>query len=85
VQSDAERTIMKRTILALITAVVLGFPLGGIVAMLLTPVFWRLESVLHVELAGHSGPSYWLILVIMAVTASVIFFLFRRALSSPRG
>jgi len=73
---------MKRTVIALLVAVVAGVPLGGIVAMLLTPVFWRLEPILHVELAGHSGPSDWLMLVIMAVTACVIFFLFRRALSS---
>jgi ABC-type antimicrobial peptide transport system permease subunit len=76
---------MKKTMIALLVAVVAGFPLGWIVAMLLTPVFWWLESILHVELAGHSGPSDWLMLVIMAVTTCVIFFLFRRALSSPRG
>jgi ABC-type antimicrobial peptide transport system permease subunit len=75
---------MKRTILAAVAAVVVGFPLGGIVAFLLTPVFWRLEPILHVELAGHSGPSDWLILVIMAVTACVLFFLFRRAFSPHR-
>ena len=66
-------------------AVVAGFPVGWFVAMMLTPVFWRLESILHVELAGHSGPSDWLIFVIMAVTVGVIFFLFRRVLSPPRG
>ena len=76
---------MKKTMIALLVAVVAGFPLGWIVAMLLTPVFWRLEPILHVELAGHSGPSDWLMLVIMAVTVCVIFFLFRRVLSPPRG
>jgi ABC-type antimicrobial peptide transport system permease subunit len=75
---------MKRTLIALLVALVAGFPLGWFVAMLLTPVFWWLESILHVELAGHSGPSDWLMFVIMALTTCVIFFLFRRALSSPR-
>lgn len=83
-QTDAGHELMKRTIVALLAAVVAAFPLGWIVAMLLTPVFWRLEPILHVELAGHSGPSDWLMLVIMAVTACVLFFLFRRAISSPR-
>lgn len=76
---------MKRTILAAVAAVVVGFPLGGIVAFLLTPVFWRLEPILHVELAGHSGPSDWLMLAIIAVTVCGLFFLFRRGFSPPRG
>jgi ABC-type antimicrobial peptide transport system permease subunit len=83
-QANAGRGIVKRTLIPLLVAVVAGVPLGGIVAMLLTPVFWRLEPVLHVELAGHSGPSDWLILVIMAVTAGMIFLLVRRVLSSRR-
>jgi hypothetical protein len=47
---------MKKTLIALLVAVVAGLPVGWFVAMLLTPVFWRLESILQVELAGHSGP-----------------------------
>jgi hypothetical protein len=69
---------MKRIVVTALAAVVLGFPLGWIVAMLLTPVFWKLEPILHMELAGHSGPSDWLVLVIIAVTAAVLFFLFRQ-------
>ena len=76
---------MKKTMIALLVAVVAGFPVGWFVAMLLTPVFWWLESILHVELAGHSGPSDWLMFVVMAVTVGAIFFLFRRVLSPPRG
>lgn len=76
---------MKKTLMALLVAVVAGFPLGWMVAMLLTPVFWRLEPILHIELAGHSGPSDWLILVIMGVVSGLIFVLFRRALSAPPG
>jgi ABC-type antimicrobial peptide transport system permease subunit len=68
---------MKKTLIALLVAVVAGFPAGWIVAMMLTPVFWRLEPVLHMELAGHSGPSDWLIMVIMAIASCVIFFLLR--------
>ena len=41
------RIFWKKTILALLIAVLLSLPLGWIVAMLLTPVLWRLEPVLH--------------------------------------
>lgn len=75
---------MKRTMFALVVAVVAGLPAGWFLAMLLTPVFWWLESILHMELAGHSGPSDWLMLVIMALTVCAIFFLLRWPLSSPR-
>jgi hypothetical protein len=44
--------------------------------MLLTPVLWRLEPVLHVELAGHSGPADWVFYVVWAVTLPAIFSLF---------
>ncbi len=62
------RTFWKKTILALLIAVVVSLPLGWIVAMLLTPVLWRLEPVFHLELAGHSGPSDWVFLVIWDLT-----------------
>jgi len=29
--------------------------------MLVTPVLWKLEPVVGVELAGHSGPADWII------------------------
>lgn len=70
---------MKKTILALVIAVVVGLPLGWIVAMSLTPTLWRLEPVLHMELAGHSGPSDWVFIVVWAIVA-IVLFLFLRAL-----
>ena len=72
----------RKTILALLIAVVVSLPLGWIVAMLLTPVLWRLEPVLNMELAGHSGPSDWVFIVIWAIVAVVIFLVLRRVLSS---
>lgn len=38
-----------RMALALLAAVVVGFPAGWILAMLLTPLLWKLEPVLHME------------------------------------
>jgi len=78
------RTFWKKTILALLIAGIVSLPLGWIVAMLLTPVLWRLEPVLNIELAGHSGPSDWVFMVIWALVAAVLFLLLRSVLSSPK-
>jgi hypothetical protein len=75
---------MKKTILAWLIAVIVSLPLGWIVAMLLTPVLWRLEPVLNLELAGHSGPSDWVFLVIWAIVAIMLFLVLRRVFSRPR-
>jgi len=74
----------KKTILALLIAVVVSLPVGWIVAMLLTPVLWRLEPVLNLELAGHSGPSDWVFLLIWAIVAVGLFLVLRRAFSSSK-
>lgn len=68
---------MKKTILAVVIAVVAGLPIGWIIAMMLTPMLWRLEPVLHIELAGHSGPSDWVFIVVWAIVATVLFLLLR--------
>jgi hypothetical protein len=52
--------------------------------MLLTPVLWRLEPVFHMELAGHSGPSDWVFLVIWAIVAIALFLVLRSVFSSPK-
>jgi ABC-type antimicrobial peptide transport system permease subunit len=68
---------MKRTFIAVILAIFVGLPVGWITSMLLTPVLWRLEPVLHIELAGHSGPSDWVFYPVWAVVIPALFFLFR--------
>ena len=78
------RISRKRTILALLIAVVVSLPPGWIVAMLLTPVLWRLEPVLNLELAGHSGPSDWVFLLIWAIVAVAFFLVLRRVFSSSK-
>ncbi len=74
----------KKTILALLIAVTVSLPLGWIVAMLLTPVLWRLEPVLNLELAGHSGPSDWVFLVIWAIVATALFLVLQRVFSNSK-
>ena len=72
---------MKYTVLAIVAAVLVGFPLGWIGAMALTPLLWRLEPVLHMELAGHSGPSDWIFYLVWALVIPGVFFVFRRMFS----
>jgi len=78
------RIFWKKTILALLIAVIVSLPFGWIVAMLLTPVLWRLEPVLNLELAGHSGPSDWVFMVIWAIVAVAFFLVLRRVFSSSK-
>jgi hypothetical protein len=76
---------MKKTILALLIAAIASFPLGWIVAMLLTPLLWRLEPILKIELAGHSGPADWVFLTIWAIIAAGLFLAFRIVFAKPKG
>ncbi|PYX32690.1 MAG: hypothetical protein DMG80_07690 [Acidobacteria bacterium] len=71
-----------KTTLALLVAIIVSLPAGWIIAMLLTPVLWRLEPVLKMELAGHSGPADWLLWVIWVIVAAVLFFVLRLVFSS---
>ncbi|MDE3200340.1 MAG: hypothetical protein KGN79_05405 [Acidobacteriota bacterium] len=48
--------------------------------MAMTPMLWRLEPVLHMELAGHSGPSDWIFLVMTIFVVVGLFLVFRVAL-----
>jgi len=74
------RGVMKKVLLPFVLAVVLGLPIGWLCAMLLTPILWRLEPVLHMELAGHSGPADWVFYVVWIVTCVCLFLIFRFAL-----
>ena len=53
------------------------FSCRWIAAMLLTPALWRLEPVLHMELAGHSGPSDWVFVVMWVIVAVAMFLTIR--------
>ena len=74
---------MKRICVAAALALVVGLPVGWILTMLATPLLWRLEPVLHMELAGHSGPSDWLFYVSWFFVLPVLFLIFRTALRKP--
>ena len=71
---------MKNFLIATALALVLGLPIGWILTMLATPLLRRLEPVLHMELAGHSGPSDWVFYVSWALLIPILFQFFRVAL-----
>jgi hypothetical protein len=75
---------MKRTLLAVALAVVTGLPLGWLLTMLATPLLWKLEPVLHMELAGHSGPSDWVFYFGWAIVMPVLFWLFFKLLTAQQ-
>jgi|KBSSwiStaDraftv2_1062776.scaffolds.fasta_scaffold75922_6 hypothetical protein len=81
---DRFQDVMKKSLLALALAIAIGVPSGWLTAMLLTPVLWRLEPVLHMELAGHAGPSDWIFYVVWAVVISGLFVLLRFVILSRR-
>jgi hypothetical protein len=68
---------MKRIAVPFALAAAISVPLAWFAGMMLTPLLWRLEPILHLELAGHSGPSDWVLYVIWAVMAAALFFLIR--------
>src|SRR6476661_477545 len=81
---DRFQNLMKKSLITLALAIVIGMPSGWLAALLLTPVLWRLEPVLHMELAGHSGPSDWIFYVVWAVVIPGLFVLLRFAILSHR-
>jgi hypothetical protein len=68
---------MRRNLLAVVLAGSIGVPTGWIGSMLLTPILWRLEPILHMELAGHSGPADWVFYVVWGIVISGLFLIFR--------
>lgn len=73
------RTAVRLVGLLALSAVA-SAPLTFVTAMMLTPVLWRLESVVGIELAGHSGPSDWVFEIIFAVFTVVLFFALHMAM-----
>lgn len=58
---------MKSVLISFVIAIV-ALPVAGLLTFLLTP-FWRwLESNMHVESIGHSGPATWCFVAIYIVT-----------------
>lgn len=54
-------------------AAILAIPFTIATAVVITPLLWKLEPVLGIELAGHSGPSDWILYVIWALFTASLF------------
>ena len=63
--------------LALLGIAFLGFFVGVVGCFLSTPLLWKLEAPTGLELAGHSGPSDWLLLTAGFVGAALAVGLHR--------
>lgn len=57
----------------LIAAALVALPVSFISGMLMTPLLWRLEPILGMELAGHSGPSDWILASLFGITTVLVF------------
>lgn len=55
-----------------VVAAIVSFPVSFVGAMMLTPVLYRLEPLLRMELAGHSGPSDRIIVAIFGITTIAV-------------
>jgi ABC-type antimicrobial peptide transport system permease subunit len=75
---------MKRNFLAGLLALLVGLPLGWILTMMATPLLWRLEPILKMELAGHSGPSDWVFYLGWGIVVPSLFLLFREMGQRPQ-
>jgi hypothetical protein len=66
-------------LLRIVIAVFLALPLTVVLAVVFTPLLWRLEPVLNIELAGHSGPADWILVTLFALASLFcLWLLFRR-------
>lgn len=68
---------LMHTLKQVILAVLIGVPVSPVLTVLSTPLLWKLESILGIELAGHSGPSDWIFIVNLILFPSLVFVLLR--------
>lgn len=61
---------MTRKFFIIIFTVFISFIMGMFICFMMTPIWWKLEVQLGIELAGHSGPEDWL-----AISFSSLFAL----------
>lgn len=68
------------TVIGYLLGAVLGFVGGVLLTFLCTPLLWKLEDIMHIELAGHSGPSEW-VLIAGGLLGAAIFFVVKQIIS----
>jgi hypothetical protein len=66
--------------------VIVSLPIAVIVGAFLTPYLSRLEARVGMELAGHSGPSDWILWTLSALLTILFSVLALRGMrGSPKG
>lgn len=76
VQPSPRRKVWQtalRLVGLLVVAVLISFPISFVAGMALTPLLWRLEPVLGMELAGHSGPSDWIMFGLFGIAMIMVY------------
>jgi hypothetical protein len=65
--------LMWRVVLRIAAAALISVPVAFVTGMSLTPLLWRLEPVLHMELAGHSGPRDSVLYALLAIVFGAVY------------
>ena len=63
----------------IVISILIGVPGSFLLTFLLTPILWRLEPALGMELAGHSGPAEWVFQVNLVVITLLVFAVLKLA------
>ena len=71
-QRKGSRSVLRLAGL-LLAAGIVALPVSFIGGMAMTPLLWRLEPVLGMELAGHSGPSDWILATLFGIVTVGMF------------
>ena len=66
----------------ILISLLIGTPIAIVVTFFATPYLWDLEPILVMELAGHSGPSDWVLLLGIIYFSFLVFI--RRKINGKR-
>lgn len=76
---------LMRILKLIITSILIGAPTSFMLTFLSTPLLWKLEAILGVELAGHHGPSDWIFILNLVLFPCLIFLLLKKLASKRAG
>lgn len=77
-----------KTLLAILFAAVVAFPLGFLATVLLLPLWSWIEATYGIESVGHSGPASWCYAVttlVILIPLATLLIVISRAAPKQRG